>query len=143
MIWFMHNVSSMSPSFPKIEWWYSVKNSRPNVDLTSPLVEEEHVLDKHHTSRLSARGEEAIENASAHERVKGFGGGAPDGRGQGDDEEVKHDGQTAKVSAQHHSYSIPCQFGVSSGKTITWLGFKKGLLAIPPAPSINTLPACE
>lgn len=81
------------------------KSLRPNVDLPGPLVEEEHVLDEHHTGGLRTSGKEAVQDAGAHERFKGRGGSAPDGRGQGDDEEVEHDGETSKVGAQHNSCS--------------------------------------
>ena len=45
---------------------------RPDVDLTCPLMKEEHVIDEHKAATLRHRTEKSIENPGRHEGLESF-----------------------------------------------------------------------
>jgi len=65
--------------------------SRPDVDLASSLVEEEHVEDEHQTTSLSHGAEEPIQNTSCHEGLESGRSSTPRRGGGREDQEVKQD----------------------------------------------------
>lgn len=113
------------------------ENSRPDIDLARLFVEEEHVLEKHEPARLRDGRKEAVQDAGRHKGLEGCGPRTPSSRRAGDDEEPKDDRETAKVGAQNDDLSLSSQ---SIGSRVKAMSDSP---AIPPAPSINTFPACE
>lgn len=79
---------------------------RPNVDLARTLVEEEHVLDEHHSSALCDGREEAVQDASAHKRLERNGSCTPRSRCKGHHEEVECHWETSKVRRQYNGCRI-------------------------------------
>ena len=65
------------------EIWTQNHETRPNVDLSSPFVNEEEIFDEHYASALGDSGKEAVHDSEGHEGVKGSraraAGGGPDG----------------------------------------------------------------
>lgn len=64
---------------------------RPDVDLSSTLVEKEHVLYEDQAVDLRHGRKEAVEDARGLEGLEVTGPGAPSCGGECDDEKVEHD----------------------------------------------------
>lgn len=116
------------------------EEGRPDVDLARALVEEEHVLDKHHPAALGDGREEAIEDACAHEGLEGIGTCAPCSGSKGHDEEVESHWETSKVRREHDSCGGSL---VSEGPRLRPARVWRHVPNMPPAPNMKTFPACE
>lgn len=74
--------------------WRQDDKSCPDIDLTSTLVEEEHVEDKHQPPTLRNSAEKPVQDTCSHERFKRCCCCAPCGGGGGEEEEVEEDWQS-------------------------------------------------